>query len=60
MPRRPRVIVPNTPIKLIAVFILNVSMTNHVHLLVSAEKADAIGVLTNTLGHKLHEKKIFF
>lgn len=37
-----------------------VLIANHVHLLVSAEKADAIGALTNTRGHKHHEKKLFF
>lgn len=36
-----------------------VLMTNHVYLLVSAEKADAIGAFTNTRGHKHHEKRYF-
>lgn len=83
MPRRPRVIVPNTPLHIIqrgnnrqACFYADedyqfylewlkfhadkfgveihayVLMTNHVHLLVSAEKADAIGALMKALGQR--------
>lgn len=83
MPRRPRVIVPNTPQHLIqrgnnrqACFYADedyqfylewlkeyadkteckihayVLMTNHVHLLVSTEKADAVGVMMKSLGQR--------
>lgn len=37
-----------------------VLMTNHVYLLVTAEKTDAVGALTNTRYHKHPEKKIIF
>ncbi|MGB7815960.1 MAG: transposase [Methylotenera sp.] len=83
MPRRPRVIVPNTPQHLIqrgnnrqACFYADedyqfylewlkeyadkaecnihacVLMTNHVHLLVSTEKADAVGAMMKALGQR--------